>query len=402
MDLNAFDDVEQRLLAFMHEVIVPAERDFATAAAPEAFGRPPLLDRLRAQARDRGLYHLFSATRSAAFGFNTVQLARLAEITGRSPVLAQDALGSINPDAEAINLLHRFGTPSQQARWLEPLRAGTIGCALCITEPDVASSDPTALKTSAQVHGDAYVLNGHKSWSLGALSPICKLLIVLAQTDADAAPRRRHSLLLVPRDAPGVRVGDSASYFGWQAQARGGLPRVSFDAVRLPQTELLGPRGEGLATVQTSLGPARLFHCMRLVGAGERALELMCERLRTRLLGGRQPMAEHGLWMDRIAEARIRIEQARAIALATAQRIDAEGLQASATALSMAKAAIPPAIEWVIDTAIQAHGSDGMSHELPLATLWAVARTLRFSDGPDEVHRMVVARAELKRARAQR
>jgi len=394
---NRFEAVRERLRAFVQKVVQPAEAQFREQAAPQPWGRPPVLDALRYAARERGLYHVFSATRSAEFPFSTVQFAELAEITGHSPLLAQDAVGSLNPDGEVINLLHRFGTPEQQAQWLEPLRRGEIGCALCISEPDVASSDPTGLRSTAAEDGDAFVLDGHKSWSIGGLSPICELLVVVAATDPSAArPHDRFSLLLVPRQAPGVSIEGSASFFGYRNEARGGVAHIRFDQVRVPATSLLGPRGQGFPTVQTSLGPARLFHCMRLVGAAERALQLMCARLKARVVGGR-PLAEDGLWQDRIAEARIRIEQARALTLTVARQVDAGGLRSASAGLSLAKAAVPPSLEWVMDCAIQAHGAAGMTGELPLADLWALARTLRYSDGPDEAHRKVVARNELRR-----
>jgi acyl-CoA dehydrogenase len=349
---------------------------------------------LRSEARTRGLYHLFSATGADDFPFSTLQFAELAEITGYSPFLAQDALGSLNPDAEVINLLHRFGSDVQRGQWLARLADGDIGSALCITEPGVASSDPAGLTTRATERDNEFLMNGEKSWALGALSPLCELLVVLALTDP--GPRHCHSLLLVPRRAAGVQFGEASSFFGYRNEARGGMAHIRFNNVKVPQSALLGPRGEGLATAQTSLGPARLFHCMRLIGAAERALRLLCNRASSRSVGG-EPLVRHGLWLDRIAEARIRIEQARAVTLGVAATIDAHGLSAARTGISLAKAFVPSATEWVIDMAIQAHGSDGMSHELPLAAIWAWARTLRFSDGPDEAHRMAVARAELKR-----
>jgi len=395
MSASRFEEFRQKLVAFMDEAVYPAEADFASQPLAEPWGRPPVLDRLREEARRRGLFHLFSVTRASEFSFSTSEIARLVEITGRSPMVAADAIGSLNPDCEVINLLHHFGTAEQKARWLEPLRAGTIGSALCITEPEVASSDPTTLRVAAVDDGNGFVVDGRKSWALGALSPICELIVLLAATDPAQPPKGRYSLLLVPRRSAGIEVGESASFYGFRNEFRGGMPVVEFKSVRVPADALLGPRGQGFATAQTSLGPARLYHCMRLVGAGERALGLLRARLKSRLVGGR-PLAENALWMDRLAEARIRIEQARALTLSVADLADREGLKAASTQISLAKAAVPASIEWVVDTAIQAHGSDGMSDSLPLATLWAMARTLRFSDGPDEVHRMVVARAELK------
>lgn len=391
-----FAEIATRLKAFVNERVLPAESEFATQSSTEAWGRPPVLDRLRDEAREQDLFHLFSATRAAEFPFTIAQMCRLAEITGHSPLLAQDAVGSLNPDAEVINLLHRFGTEEQQSQWLSQLRDGRIGSALCITEPDVASSDPAGLATTALQDGSELILNGKKSWALGASSPICELLVVVAVTGDTTGSRGRHSILLVPRRSPGVTVGESATFFGYRNEARGGLPRVDFHSVRVPVENLLGTRGDGFAVMQTALGPARLFHCMRLVGVAERALELMYQRLEGRLIRGR-PLLEHGLWLDRIADARIRIEQARALSLAAAVQVDAHGIDSASVAISIAKAAVPASVEHVVDMAIQAHGADGMSHQHPLATLWAQARTLRFSDGPDEAHRMAIARAERKR-----
>ncbi|MBD0417336.1 acyl-CoA dehydrogenase family protein [Oryzicola mucosus] len=393
---HLFHVTREKLKRFIATQVYPAEKQLPAPGDDEGYGRTQAMRHLRAEAEREGLFNLFSSLREDEFGFSTVQIAELAELTGHSPLLAQDAIGSLNPDAEVINLIRRFGTPAQRDRWVAALAAGEAASALCITEPDVASSDPTEIRAAWRAHAGKFLLSGEKHWALGALNPNLRLLIVLAITEPEEKRRRRLSLILLPSERSGIIIGESATVFGYGNDARGGMPHIRFSDVEVDENDILGPRGQGLATVQSSLGPARLFHCMRLVGSGERALQLMCQRLISRTIRGK-PLSEDALWMSRIADSRIAIDQSRAFALSVAAKVDASGLEAAAVDISAVKAILPEAMARVIDMAIQSFGAEGMSHALPLAGMWALARSLRFSDGPDEVHKAVVARAELKR-----
>jgi acyl-CoA dehydrogenase len=270
-----------------------------------------------------------------------------------------------------------------------------------MTEPEVSSSDASAIRLRARREGEHYVLDGRKWWATGALAPECELLVVLAVTDPDAEPRRRQSILLVPRDTPGVHVVRGLSVFGYRDAAHGGHAEVHFDAARVPAANVLGAEGEGGRLAQARLGPGRVHHCMRLVGMAERAVELMCARAEGRGSFGR-PLAEHGEVLGWIAEARLRIDQLRLMVLHAAWLIDEVGAREARAEISAIKAAAPRTAEWVIDRSIQVHGAAGMAQDLPLAMLWAQARGLRFADGPDEVHRAVLGRRELERQRRRR
>jgi acyl-CoA dehydrogenase len=399
----AYDDRTQelrdRLLAFMAEHVYPAEPVFAAqiaaaAAAGDPWRRPPVVAALKAEARRQGLWNLFLTGPEGA-GLTNLQYAPLAEITGHSPRLAPEALNCAAPDTGNMELLAEFGSEQQRKQWLTPLLAGEIRSAFCMTEPAVASSDATNIATRIERAGDSYVINGRKWWSSGAMDPACTILIVMGKTDPGAERHRQQSMILVPRDTPGVKVVRGISVFGFDDASHGGHAEVEFTNVTVPAANLIGGEGDGFAIAQARLGPGRIHHCMRLIGAAERALELMCRRVMGRTAFGR-PLAEQGVIQDWIAESRVRIEQARLLVLKTAWLMDTVGNKGAHTEIQAIKVATPAMAEWVIDKAIQAHGAAGVSQDLPLAHLWAAARTLRFADGPDEVHKRSLARRELR------
>ena len=390
----------ERLLAFMAEHVLPAEPVFAeqTAAAARSgfpWQRPAVVAELKAEARRRGLWNLFLAGHPEGAGLTNLQYAPLAEITGHSPALAPEALNCAAPDTGNMELLAEFGTEQQRGQWLRPLLDGEIRSAFCMTEPEVASSDATNIATRIERDGDKYMINGRKWWSSGAMDPACKILIVMGKTDPGADRHRQQSMILVPRDTPGVTVRRGTSLFGFTDAPHGGHAEVEFTGVTVPAANLIGGPGEGFAIAQARLGPGRIHHCMRLIGAAERALQLMCRRVTGRTAFGR-PLAEQGVIQDWIAESRVRIEPARLLVLKTAWLMDTVGNKGAHTEIQAIKVATPATAEWVIDKAIQAHGAAGVSQDLPLAHLWASARSLRFADGPDEVHKRSLARRELR------
>ncbi|MFI1577323.1 acyl-CoA dehydrogenase family protein [Embleya sp. NPDC020630] len=391
------EELRERLLAFMTEHVYPAEAVFdEQVAAPGAdpWGRPPVLAELKAEARKRGLWNLFLPGEEGA-GLTNLQYAPLAEIAGRSPHLAPEALNCAAPDTGNMELLHDFGTPEQRERWLRPLLDGTIRSAFCMTEPDVASSDATNITTSIVRDGDDYVINGRKWWSSGAMAPTCEILVVMGRTDPDAPRHRRQSMILVPRDTPGVDIRRGMHVFGYTDGPHGGHAEVVFEDVRVPATNLVGNAGDGFAIAQARLGPGRIHHCMRLIGMAERGLELMCRRVLAReAFGG--PLAEQGVIQEWIAESRVRIEQLRLLVLKTAWLMDTVGNRGAHREIQSIKIATPSTVEWILDKAIQAHGAGGLSQDFVLASLWTHARTLRLADGPDEVHRRSLAHRELK------
>ncbi|MGE5286823.1 MAG: acyl-CoA dehydrogenase family protein [Micromonosporaceae bacterium] len=393
------EELRERLLAFMNEHIYPAEPVFAqeVAAAP-GWERPPVIEKLKAEARGRGLWNLFLPHHPQGGGLTNLQYAPLAEITGHSPALAPEALNCAAPDTGNMELLAAFGTPQQQDRWLTPLLEGRIRSAFCMTEPEVASSDATNIATRIQRDGDSYVINGRKWWSSGAMNPGCEILIVMGKTDPSAERHRQQSMILVPRDTPGVDVQRGTNVFGFTDGPHGGHAEIEFTDVRVPAANLLGGEGDGFAIAQARLGPGRIHHCMRLIGMAERALELMCRRATQRVAFGK-PLAEQGVIQDWIAEARVRIEAARLLVLKTAWLMDTIGNRGAHTEIQAIKIVTPAMAEWVIDRAIQAHGAAGVTQDFPLAQLWAGARTLRFADGPDEVHKRSLAHRELRKYR---
>jgi acyl-CoA dehydrogenase len=400
----AYDDRTQewreRLLAFMAEHIFPAEPVFAeqaqaVARSGDPWRRPPVIEELKAEARRRGLWNLFLAGHPEGAGLTNLQYAPLAEITGHSPALAPEALNCAAPDTGNMELLAEFGTEQQRADWLRPLLDGEIRSAFCMTEPQVASSDATNIATRIERDGDKYVINGRKWWSSGAMDPACQILIVMGKTAPGADRHRQQSMILVPRETPGISVKRGMTLFGFDDATHGGHAEIEFTDVTVPASNLIGGEGDGFAIAQARLGPGRIHHCMRLIGAAERALELMCRRVTGRTAFGR-PLAEQGVIQDWIAESRVRIESARLLVLKTAWLMDTVGNKGAHTEIQAIKVATPAMAEWVIDRAIQAHGAAGVSQDLPLAHLWASARSLRFADGPDEVHKRSLARRELR------
>jgi acyl-CoA dehydrogenase len=401
----AYDDTTngliERLEAFMEEFVYPAEDTFfrQRAEAQDPWAPVPLVEELKAAARARGLWNLFlPRTHDYGAGLTNVQYAPLAEITGRAVWMAPEALNCSAPDTGNMELLALFGTEEQQRRWLDPLLAGEIRSAFSMTEPAVGSSDARNVATRITRDGDEYVISGHKWWTSGAMSPRAELLIVMGVTDPDAEPYRRQSMILVPKDTPGVEIRRSMSVFGYTDGYHGGHADIVYDDVRVPASNLLGEEGDGFRIAQERLGPGRIHHAMRTVGMAERALEMMIQRTSQRTTFGR-PIIEQGVVQHWIADARIKIEQARLLALKTAWLMDTIGNKGARIEISALKVAAPDVATWVIDRAIQAHGAGGVSQDFVLAEMYAVARSLQIADGPDEVHRMAIARRETRTAR---
>jgi acyl-CoA dehydrogenase len=396
----AFDDttaeLQRQLLAFMDDCVYPAEARFRAEAesAENPWGTPPVLEELKAEARRRGLWNLFlPRTHEYGAGLTNVQYAPLAEITGRNVWIAPEAINCSAPDTGNMELLSLFGTDEQKDRWLEPMLEGELRSAFSMTEPEVASSDASNIATRIERDGDDYVINGRKWWTSGAMSPRCELLIVMGVTDPDAVKYRRQSMILVPKDTPGVEIQRSTSLFGYKDGPHGGHAEIVYNNVRVPATNLLGDEGDGFRIAQERLGPGRIHHAMRAIGMAERALEMMCERTAGRSTFGR-PIIEHGVVQRWIAEARVRIEQCRLLVLKTAWLMDTVGNRGARIEVSAIKVAAPEVATWVIDRAIQAHGGMGVAQDTLLPELYAVARILQIADGPDEVHYMAIARRE--------
>ena len=394
------EQLEQRLLAFMDECVYPAEARFREEArSAEDWATPPVIEELKAQARLRGLWNLFlPRTHAYGAGLSNLQYAPLAEVTGRSPWIAPEVLNCSAPDTGNMELLSLFGTEDQRGQWLDPLLEGTMRSAFSMTEPEVASSDATNIRTRIERDGDEYVINGRKWWTSGAMSPRCKLLIVMGVTDPDAERHRRQSMILVPRDAPGVEIKRSTTLFGYNDGPHGGHAEIVYDDVRVPVSNLLGEEGDGFRIAQERLGPGRIHHAMRAIGMAERALALMCDRTARRSTFGRA-IIDHGVVQRWIAEARVRIEQCRLLILKTAWLMDTVGNRGARIEISAIKVAAPEVATWVIDRAIQAHGGMGVAQDTLLPELYAVARILQIVDGPDEVHYMAIARRETRRYR---
>jgi acyl-CoA dehydrogenase len=388
----------ERLQGFMDSHVYPAEPAYAAqrrflAEAGNVHGVPPILEELKAAARERGLWNLFLPdAEDPRHGLSVVDYAPLAELTGRSVELAPEAINCAAPDTGNMEVLHLFGTPEQKERWLAPLLRGEIRSGFAMTEPDVASSDASNIRTRIERDGDEYVITGRKWWTSGAMDPRCEILIVMGRTDPDGPPHRQQSMILVPLDAPGVKVVRALPVFGYQDQH--GHAEIVFDSVRVPATNLIGEEGGGFAIAQARLGPGRIHHCMRAIGMAERALELLCERAVDRVTFGK-PVAAQGVIQQWIAEARIEIEQARLLTLKTAWLIDRYGSKGARTEIAAIKVVAPRVALDVVDKAIQVHGGAGVSDDTPLAGMWAALRTLRIADGPDEIHIRSVARTEL-------
>ena len=387
-----------RLTAFMEEFIYPNEpRLHAEIEANRERGNPwiplALMEELKNRARTGGLWNLFLPESSFGAGLSNLEYAPLCEIMGRSH-FAPEVFNCSAPDTGNMEVLARYGTPEQQERWLKPLLDGKIRSAFGMTEPAVASSDATNVELSIVRDGDSYVINGRKWWTSGAPDPRCQILIVMGQTAPDNPDtHRRQSMILVPMETPGVRRLRSLKVFGFD-HAPHGHGEVDFHDVRVPVANILLGEGRGFEIAQGRLGPGRIHHCMRLIGAAERALELMCRRTLKRVAFGR-PIADHGVTRERIAEARILIDQARLLVLNAADMMDRVGNKKAAKEIAMIKVVAPNMACQVLDWAIQAHGGGGVAEDFPLAAAWAGARTLRLADGPDEVHRNQIAKLEL-------
>ncbi|GAA1745297.1 acyl-CoA dehydrogenase family protein [Aeromicrobium alkaliterrae] len=387
--------LRDQLVAFMNDEVFPAEAEYHAYRAergPQDHTLPPVVERLKASARERGLWNLFLPAES---GISQLDYAGLAEITGWSLEIAPEAINGQAPDTGNMELLHLFGTPAQKQEWLEPLLDGTVRSAFGMTEPEVASSDATNIQTQIVRDGADYVINGRKWWTSGAADERARLLIVMGKTDPDAERHRQQSMILVPRDTPGVTIVRDVPVFGRHDQH--GHCEVLFEDVRVPARNLLGEEGSGFALAQARLGPGRIHHCMRALGAAERALQLMVQRAQRRTAFGR-PLSEQGLVQSKIAEARIAIDQARLLCQHTAAVIDAEGNHAARTLVSMAKVSVPRVALQVIDDAIQVHGGAGVSDDVPLAAMYGWHRAMRIFDGPDEVHLRTIAGTELRQS----
>jgi acyl-CoA dehydrogenase len=390
-------ELRGRLLDFMDAHVYPAEPVFEeqAAALENPWDRPPVIDELKAEARRRGLWNLFLPDPKFGAGLTNLQYAPLAEITGWSPMIAPEAINCAAPDTGNMEILAMFGSAAQQDQWLRPLLDGEIRSAFSMTEPDVASSDATNISTRIERDGDSYVVTGRKWWSSGAMSPRCKVAIVMGVTDPDAEPHRRQSMVLVPLDSDGVHIRRATSVFGYTDGPHGGHADIDYEEVRVPAANLLGEEGSGFAIAQARLGPGRIHHCMRVIGMAARALDLMCGRVSSRTAFGRV-LAEQGVVQEWIAESYIRLEQARLLVLKTASMMDRVGNREARREIAAIKVAAPAAALWVLERAIQAHGGAGVSQDFPLAQFYAHARTLQLADGPDEVHRRAIARDILR------
>ncbi|HZJ05532.1 MAG TPA: acyl-CoA dehydrogenase family protein [Nocardioidaceae bacterium] len=398
------EEFREKLLSFMDEKVYRAERVFSEQMAeldhPWAWSRTAILAELRDAARERGLWNLFLPGEDGA-GLTNLQYAPLAEITGRSGHLAPPALNCSAPDTGNMEVLSMFGSDEQRERWLKPLLAGQIRSSFAMTEPDVASSDATNISTRIERDGDEYVINGRKWWITGAMNPDAEIMIVMGKTDPSAERHRQQSQVLVPRDTPGVEVLRGMHVLGYDDRDHGGHAELAFHDVRVPASNLIGDEGAGFAIAQARLGPGRIHHCMRSIGVAERAVELMCDRASDRVAFGK-PIAEQGVVRDWIAESRVRLEQLRLLVLKTAWLMDTVGNKGAHSEIQAIKIVTPETVQWILDKAIQVHGAAGLSQDFPLAASFAGIRTLRFADGPDEVHKNALAKSELKRRAAAR
>ena len=386
-------DLQDRLSRFLEEAVLPAEERYARSRASslDPHHVPAVVEELKVEARSRGLWNLFLP---AVSELSNADYAPLAEIMGRSPVLTPEACNCSAPDTGNMELLHLFGTPQQRERWLAPLLEGEIRSCFAMTEPAVASSDATNIATRIERDGDELVVTGHKWWITGAADPRCAVAIVLGVSDPAAARHERHSMVLVPMDAPGVVLVRDLPVFGFHDHQ--GHCEIRFEGVRVPASAMLGPSGGGFLMAQSRLGPGRVHHCMRAIGMAERAIDLMVDRARTRTAFG-GPLADKGVVRRTIAEARITTEQLRLLVLKTAWLLDTVGPKGARTEVAAIKAAVPRAAAGIVDAAIQLHGGMGLCDDVPLAGLYAGLRALRIADGPDDVHLESVARQELRR-----
>ena len=393
-------ELREQLESFMDEFVYPNEKTYADQleAAEDRWSTPPIMEGLKEKARSAGLWNLFLPDSEHGAGLSNLEYAPLCEVMGRS-LIAPEVFNCNAPDTGNMEVLARYGTPEQQERWLRPLLEGEIRSAFCMTEPDVASSDATNIQARIErtSGGDEYVVNGRKWWSTGAGNRRCKISIFMGKTDPEAARHEQQSMILVPLDAPGVEIERTLSVFGYD-EAPHGHGEILFEDVRVPKQNILWGEGKGFAIAQGRLGPGRIHHCMRQIGVAERALELMCERVKGREAFGK-PLAEQGVIMEWIADSRMEIEQARLLTLRAAHMMDTVGNKEARSEIAQIKVVAPNATLRVLDRAVQAFGGAGVSGDTPLAAFWAESRILRLADGPDEVHRASVAKLELKKER---
>ena len=388
-------ELQDRMVTFMRERILPAEAEYLAhrrAAGPDGHVVPPVIEELKKQAQAQGLWNLFLPAES---GLTQLEYAPIAELSGWSLDIAPEAINCAAPDTGNMELLHLLGSEQQKRAWLEPLLAGEIRSGFAMTEPDVASSDATNIATRIERDGDEYVIDGRKWWTSGAMDPRCALFILMGKTDPAAPTHRQQTMVLVPRDTPGVTVVRDYPVLGHHDQH--GHAEVTFSGVRVPVTNVIGEEGGGFAAAQARLGPGRIHHCMRALGAAERALALLVQRAKDRVAFGR-PLADQGVVREQIAESRLEIEQARLLCHHASHVIDVAGNKAARHLVAMAKVAVPRAATRVIDRAIQVHGGAGVTDVTPLAAMYAWHRAMRLFDGPDEVHLRSIAKSELGRS----
>jgi acyl-CoA dehydrogenase len=386
-------EFKERLGAFLDEHVYPAEPVYEQQLrdSGDPHHQPAVMEELKAKAREAGLWNMFLPDEEHGAGLSNSDYAPLAEMLGHSPI-ASEACNCSAPDTGNMEVLHQFGSDAQKERWLRPLLEGEIRSAFAMTEPDVASSDATNIQLRIERDGDEYVLNGRKWWTTNAMHPNCRIMIVMGKTQTDGPIHKQQSQILVPMDTPGVSVVRELSVFGYTDQD--GHGEVDFSDVRVPASNLIAGEGDGFMIAQARLGPGRIHHCMRAIGAAERALEAMCRRAVSRVTFG-QPVAMRGNIQDWIAESRIEIEMARLLTLKAAWMMDTVGNRHARTEIAAIKVAAPNVALKVLDRAIQVHGGGGVSQDFGLASAYAHLRTLRLADGPDEVHKLSIARREL-------
>ena len=390
------NDVRERLIAFLKDVVEPGERSYVEHVAQpgKRWTIPPVMEEMKAKAKAAGLWNLFLPDARHGAGLSNLDYARMAELMGRS-LIASEVFNCSAPDTGNMEVLHLYGNELQKRQWLDPLLAGDIRSAFAMTEPEVASSDATNIRCRILREGDQYRISGKKWWTTGAMDPRCAFFIVMGETDPDAKPYSRQSMVIVPRDAPGVRIVRPLTVFGYD-DAPHGHAEVHFEDVRVPLSHLIFGEGKGFEIAQGRLGPGRVHHCMRLIGLAERALEAMVARATSRVVFG-QPIARHGMAQEAIALSRCEIEQARLLTLATAWALDKYGTRGARDRVAQIKIVVPRMACAVIDRAMQIHGGAGLSDDYLLAHAYAGARSLRLADGPDEVHIMTLARMEAER-----